>query len=70
MTPLESRLYISLLGARTIVAATANVNPAALKILRLVDSAAKAYTDQKARERPVEDPEDEHEEDGAHAPGN
>lgn len=68
MTPLESRLYISLLGARTIVAATANVNPQALKILRLVDSAAKAYTDQRASERPVEDEEDEEED--AHAPGN
>ena len=68
MTPLESRLYISLLGARTIVAATANVNPQALKILRLVDSACAAYKTQKDKERPVEDDEDEEED--AHAPGN
>lgn len=68
MTPLEARLYISLLGARTIVAATANVNPQALKILRLVDSACAAYKTQKDRERPVEDDEDEEED--AHAPGN
>jgi hypothetical protein len=70
VTALESRLYISLLGARTIVAATANVNPQALKILRLVDSACDAYAKQRQRERPVEDDEDEQEEDGAHAPGN
>lgn len=68
MTALEARLYISLLGARTIVAATANVNPQALKILRLVDSACAAYKVQKDRERPVEDDEDEEED--AHAPGN
>ena len=64
MTPLEQRLYISLLGARTIVAATANVNPAALKILRLIDSAAAAYKAQKDRETPPEDEEE------AHAAGN
>lgn len=68
MTALESRLYISLLGARTIVAATANVNPQALKILRLIDSAAAAYKTQKDRERPVED--DEEEDEDAHAPAN
>lgn len=43
MTPLEDKLYVALLGARTIVAATANVNPAAFKILNLINSAAAAY---------------------------
>lgn len=57
MTRLESRLYISLLGARTIVSATANVNPQALKVLRLVDSALDDYKRQKDRELPQEDTE-------------
>jgi hypothetical protein len=51
VTPLESKLYVALLGARTIVSATANVNPAALKILRLMDSAAADYKGAKNRER-------------------
>jgi len=68
VTSLESRLYVALLGARTIVAATANVNPQALKILRLVDNAAASYKTQSDRERPVEDDEDEEED--ADAAGN
>lgn len=36
-------MYIALLGARTIVAATANVNPRAHRILRLVDESMAAY---------------------------
>lgn len=55
MTPLESQLYLALLGARTIVAATANVNPQAFRILRLIDNAAAAY---KAQEpKPEDQPE-------------
>ena len=54
MTALEAKLYVALLGARTIVSATANVNPAALKILRLMDSAAADYKKQKDRQRPPE----------------
>lgn len=36
-------MYVALLGARTIVAATANVNPKAFKIKALIDQAAAAY---------------------------
>jgi dihydrodipicolinate synthase/N-acetylneuraminate lyase len=43
VTALENQLYLALLGARTIVAATANVNPQAFRILRLMDQAAAAY---------------------------
>lgn len=67
VTALESRLYISLLGARTIVSATANVNPQAIKILRLIDSAAAAYKAQKDLETV---PEEDDEEEEADAPGN
>jgi dihydrodipicolinate synthase/N-acetylneuraminate lyase len=57
VTPLEAKLYVALLGARTIVSATANVNPRAMKILRLVDEAAAAYKTAKGRESP--EPTDE-----------
>lgn len=50
MTLLEDRLYLALLGARTIVAATAAVNPQAYKILRLIDGAAENYKDTQQRE--------------------
>jgi dihydrodipicolinate synthase/N-acetylneuraminate lyase len=53
MTSLEAQLYVALLGARTIVSATANVNPRAMKILKLVDDAAAAYKTAKARENPA-----------------
>jgi hypothetical protein len=65
VTALESRLYISLLGARTIVSATANVNPQALKLLRLVDTALDAYKRQKDRENLAQLDEED-----AHAAGN
>lgn len=58
MTALETRLYTALLGARTIVAATANVNPAAMRILRLVDSAAAGYTVARGREIVQDDTEE------------
>jgi dihydrodipicolinate synthase/N-acetylneuraminate lyase len=63
VTGLEVKLYVALLGARTIVAATANVNPRAMKILRLVDEAAAAYKTAKARETPA--PTDEETADAA-----
>lgn len=66
MTALESRLYVALMGARTIVAATANVNPRALKVKNLVDAALAAYKAQSDRELPEEEAEDE----DAHAAGN
>jgi hypothetical protein len=50
VTTLEEKLYLALLSARTIVAATANVNPAAGKFLRLVDDGLKAYRDAKRKE--------------------
>jgi hypothetical protein len=65
VTALERRLYIALLGARPIIAATANVNPRALKVKDLVDGALAAYKAQSDRELP-EEAEDE----GAHATGN
>jgi hypothetical protein len=47
------------MGARTIVSATANVNPAAIKIKRLVDAVIDAYKDAEARETPqTEEAED------------
>lgn len=52
MTDLEVKLYVALLGARTIVSATANVNPRAMKILHLVDEAAAAYKTAKGHESP------------------
>lgn len=52
MTSLEDRLYLALLGARTIVSATANVNPAAFKILRLMDGAAAEYKEVQQRDAP------------------
>jgi hypothetical protein len=52
MTDLERRMYVALLGARTIVAATANVNPRAFKIKNLIDQVAAAYKAQEARETP------------------
>jgi hypothetical protein len=49
MTALEDRLYMALLGARTIVAAANAVNPQAWKILNLVDSAAAAYKEEQGK---------------------
>ncbi len=54
MTTLEDRMYLALLGARTIVTATANVNPQAIKILNLVDSTMAAYNRAKGQEAPPE----------------
>lgn len=54
MTALEERLYLALLGARTIVAATAAVNPKAQRILNLVDRAATLYKDAKSGEEAIE----------------
>jgi hypothetical protein len=54
VTTLESRLYVALLGARTIIAATANVNPRALKVKNLVDQVLAAYKAQRDREQPEE----------------
>jgi dihydrodipicolinate synthase/N-acetylneuraminate lyase len=59
VTSLEAQLYVALLGARTIVSATANVNPRAMKILRLVDDAAAAYKQAKTRESPQRDEDEE-----------
>lgn len=50
MTDLERRLYLALLGARTIVAATANVNPRAMRVKNLIDQVAAAYKRQEALE--------------------
>jgi hypothetical protein len=50
MTDLERRMYVALLGARTIVAATANVNPQALRIKNLIDQVAAAYKAQLSLE--------------------
>jgi dihydrodipicolinate synthase/N-acetylneuraminate lyase len=57
MTALERQMYLALMGARTIIAATANVNPKAAPILRLVDGATKAFKDQEQKE-PQEETED------------
>lgn len=59
MTNLERTLYVALMGARTIVSATANVNPQAIKILRLVDSAAADYKRCADAERPADDEDEE-----------
>lgn len=64
MTRLEDRMYLALLGARTIVSATANVNPQAFKILALIDGATGAYKTTQGAESPPE-PELE----SAHAAG-
>lgn len=58
MTSLEDKLYLALMGARTIVAATANVNPAAHKILRLVDDGVRAYQDARPKEPATEEEAD------------
>jgi hypothetical protein len=52
VTALEQKLYMALLGARTVVSATANINPSVNRILKLVDSALGAYTHLKATETP------------------
>lgn len=64
MTALERRMYLALLGARTIVAATANVNPRAFRIKNLIDQVAAAYKAQEARETP-DAPADQEDDDGA-----
>lgn len=43
MTLLEQQMYAALLAARTVVAATANVNPQALRIKQRIDAALSAY---------------------------
>jgi hypothetical protein len=71
MTSLESKLYVALMGARTIVSATAYVNPQAIKILRLVDAAAADYKRQADAQRPAEDDEEqESEQEDERATGN
>jgi hypothetical protein len=65
VTPLEDKLYVALLGARTIVTATANVNPKAMPVLRLVNEAAAAYKAQQVKERPPGAAEDFQEEEDA-----
>lgn len=57
MTALEERMYLALLGARTIVSATANVNPQAFKILNLLDAAMAAYKRVQGTESPETEPE-------------
>lgn len=57
-------MYVALLGARTIIAATANVNPRALKVKNLVDDALNAYKGMSDRETPADD---EGEEEESHA---
>jgi hypothetical protein len=57
-------MYVALLGARTIIAATSNVNPAALKIKELIERACAAYKSAADSELPEESDED------AHAAGN
>lgn len=47
-------MYLALLGARTIVSATANVNPRALRIKNLIDQVNAAYKAQEAKEGPTE----------------
>jgi len=66
LTPLESKLYTALLGARTIVSATANVNPRVLKVLRYMDEAAQQYkaAKEQERERPVPELEERADADG------
>lgn len=50
MTPLETKLYVALLAARSIVAATANVNPRAIPVKDRIDAATAAYKAQADRE--------------------
>lgn len=45
-------MYLALMGARTIVAATANVNPRAAPVLKLIDGAAASYKRLQASEAP------------------
>ena len=52
-------MYVALLGARTIVAATANVNPKAFRIKNLIDQVCAAYKTQEAREAPADQEEDD-----------
>lgn len=59
MTSLERRMYLALLGARTIVAATANVNPRAMRIKNLIDQVAGAYKAQERREGPTDEETDD-----------
>jgi hypothetical protein len=67
LNALEAKLYLALQGARTIVAATANVNPAALRILRLVDSAISDYNHVQKAETPPDDDESEEDEEASNA---
>ena len=50
MTVLEERLYLALMGARTVVAANTAVNPMHGKILAFVDKVAGEYKDKQAQE--------------------
>lgn len=53
MTALEDRLYLALLGARTVVAAQVAVNPAQFRVLDLVDKVAAEYKAKQAREERI-----------------
>lgn len=53
MTPLEDKMYLALLGARTIVAAAVNVNPTQFRIQALVDQAMREYKAQQTSEQPA-----------------
>lgn len=64
MTELERRMYVALLGARTIVAATANVNPKALRIKNLIDQVAAAYKAQEGRDSALATTEENDDADG------
>ncbi len=57
-------MYVALLGARTIVAATANVNPKALRIKNLIDQVTAAYKAQEGRDAALETTEDDADADG------
>jgi hypothetical protein len=63
VTELERRMYVALLGARTIVAATANVNPKAFRIKTLIDQVCAAYKTQEGRDISADEKEE-------HAAGN
>jgi hypothetical protein len=68
LTALEAKLYLALQGARTIVAAVANVNPQALKIKRLIDDAIEAYTKAEGtRSGPDDGPDEDEEDEGEEA---
>ena len=58
MTGLEDRMDLALLGARTVVSATANVNPQIIRILQLIDAATGAYKRAQALEAPPEETAD------------